>query len=420
MSLDETSISRTDEGAARTRLVEALDLERLRQQDLFSSLVESAASIAQTPVSVVALVDETHTHTVSTLGAPARSRPCDEVLGCEVVERGHPLIIEDLAVDARFPERAPQLDGRPVRFYFGQPLLLDRSIPVGTLSVIDFEPRRLSANQRGMLTGIARQIELQLEYIIRQDGAVEQSGLAAEIAASQRVAVRRQALANYLLHDVINAATAVKADADFVQSRARQDTELSDALDDVAEAVDAMAERLHSARELLLDPDAMLVGYGRDVDLCRLLEELRELNESQLAKSGRTLTIVDRLERSFISGESKLISEMFEGLLGASLAAAPAHSDIEVRLEELDEQTVQITYRDQGRPMSDKLRRRLFGHSDELFDEGDSSGDFDASMARDTVEALSLCSMIVEAHGGVMHAEDTDGDGRCFRIHLPR
>ncbi|MFW5966918.1 MAG: GAF domain-containing protein, partial [Persicimonas sp.] len=236
MSLDETSISRIDEGEVRARLVEALDLERLRSQDLFGSLVESAATTADAPVAVVGLVDQTHVHTVSAVGAPPRSRPCEEVLGCSVVERGHTLIIEDLRHDERFPGTSPELDGRVVCFYFGQPLLLDRSIPIGTLTVVDFKPRRLSVNQRGMLTDIARQIELQLEYIVRQDGALEHSGLAAEIAASRRVSVRRQALTNYLLHDVINAATAVKADTDYVRSRAEQNSELNEALDDIAEA----------------------------------------------------------------------------------------------------------------------------------------------------------------------------------------
>lgn len=419
MSLDETSISRIDEGQVRVRLVEALDLERLRRQDLFGSLVKSAASTADAPVAMVGLVDQTHVHTVSVIGAPPRSRPCEEVLGCTVVERGHTLVIEDLSNDERFPGKNPELDGRRACFYFGQPLLLDRSIPIGTLSVIDFKPRRLSVNQRGMLTGIARQIELQLEYIVRQDGALEHSGLAAEIAANQRVSVRRQALANYLLHEVINAATAVKADADYVRSRAQENPELNEALDDVAEAVDAMGERLHSARELLLDPEAMLLGYDREVDLGAVLSELGDLHRPQLERDDRELIIDDDLDERHISGEPKLLSEMFEGLLGASLSATPPSTDIEVTLEELDRQTVEIVYRDRGRRMSDRVRRKLFGGADEIFNEPDPRGDLEPAAARDTVEALSLCNMIVEAHGGVMRAEGDD-TGRCFRIHLPR
>lgn len=415
MSLDETSVSMDDDNQVRERLVDSFDLERLRRQDVFGHLVAAAASVARAPVAVVALVGSTHTHTISTVGVEPRSRPHQETLGPEVITRGHTLMIEDVSTDPRFVEDTPAIDGREVCFYFGQPLMIDNSIPVGTLSVIDFVPRRLSVQERGMLTRLARQVELQLEYIARQDATLEQSGLAAEIAASQRVGVRRQVLTNFLLHDVINAATAVKADADFVRARSDGPPEVSDALDDVATSVDRMADLLHSARSILLDPDAMLLTFERDVDLAELLAEFEQLHTPQLSKSKHQLTISNELEDARISGEPRLIREMFEGLLGASMAASDSGSSLDIQLSELDEQTVKIVYCDEGRPMSDTIKRQLFGR-----DGASDTAGAHAEVARDSIEGLTLCSMIVEAHGGTMHAENRDHSGRRFRIHLPR
>ncbi len=415
MSLDETSVSMDDDEQVRVRLVDSFDLERLRRQDVFGQLVAAAASAARAPVAVVGLVGSTHTHTISTVGVEPRSELHRETLGPEVVKRGHTLMVEDLSTDPRFAGITPLAGGREVCFYFGQPLMIDNSIPVGTLSVIDFEPRRLSVQERGILTRLARQVELQLEYIARQDATLEQSGLAAEIAASQRVGVRRQILTNFLLHDVINAATAVKADADFVRARSDGPPEVRDALDDVATAVDRMADLLHSARSILLDPDAMFLTFERDVDLAELLAEFERLHTPQLSKSKHRLTISDQLEDSRISGEPRLIREMFEGLLGASMAASDAGSRLEIKLADLDEQTVEIVYCDQGRPMSDTIKRQLFGR-----DGASDAADTHAEVARDSIEGLTLCSMIVEAHGGTMHAENRDHSGRRFRIHLPR
>jgi signal transduction histidine kinase len=106
---------------------------------------------------------------------------------------------------------------------------------------------------------------------------------------------------------------------------------------------------------------------------------------------------------------------MFEGLLGASMAAADAGSSLEIQLVELDEQTVEIVYCDEGRPMSDTIKRHLFGR-----DGATDSAGAHAEAARDSIEGLALCSMIVEAHGGTMHAENRGHSGRRFRIHLPR
>jgi signal transduction histidine kinase len=412
MSLDESSVSRVSDEDVRVRLVESFDIDQLRKLDIFQQQVQAASDVCGVPVAVIALVDRTHVHTLSAVGVEPGDSPRSEVLGGRVVDTERSLVVEDASKDTRLESGPPTVRGETVGFYFGLPLMIDNSVAVGTLSLIGFEPGRISARQRAALSSIARQVELQLEYIARKESSVEQSGLAAEVAVSHQVGARRQALTNYLLHDVINAATAVKADADYVRARAVGGPEVTDALDDIAEAVDAMAEMLHSAREILLDPDAVLGSLNRDVDIVGLIEELIELHRPQMSRDGRSVDLVVECSSDrYIGGERKLLREMFEGLFGTTLAATPPDTDITIRLLLPDPQTLEILYCDEGDPMSDTLKRRLHGRDHEP-DESD--------VARDSIEALSLCNMIVEAHGGSMRMDNLATTGRRFRILLPR
>lgn len=416
MSLDETSVTRTSSRAAREELVEALDVEALRQGNLFQEMVEAAASVCNAPVALVALVGHSHVQLLSAVGTQARELPLDQMLVEHVVSEGHSLLIEDVSSDARFKDAKIEVQGRQVCFYFGHPLMIDNTIPIGSLTVIDFAPRRLSAHHRAVLTSIARQVELQLEFIVRQKGTIEASGLAAEIAVGHHVNTRRQVLTSYLLHDVINAATAVKADAEYVRGRMSGDADVEEALDDISVSVDAMAELLHSAREILLDPEAALTEFSRDINLERVIEDVIELHEFQFARSGRQVRRTGTLSDPYIAGDRKLLREMIESLVGATLAATPAGSDIEIQLEELDSGTLELVYCDAGDAASDKIHNQVSKPALDMHERRE----LDAAGARDSMQALSLCSMIVEAHGGTMRIENLKPGGRCFRIFLPR
>ena len=65
------------------------------------------------------------------------------------------LLVPDAARDVRFRDK-PSVRGPPhVRFYAGAPLVLGDGARVGTLCVIDREPRKLRANELQALLDLA-------------------------------------------------------------------------------------------------------------------------------------------------------------------------------------------------------------------------------------------------------------------------
>jgi PAS domain S-box-containing protein len=142
-------------------------------------LVELAASIADTPIALVSLIDQDRQWFKGRYGLAARETERDVAFCAHaILAADHPLIVEDARKDPRFAGNR-LVDGEPgVIFYAGFPLLISpERLPLGTLCVIDRESRSLTPQVLRRLRVLARQIELLLEIRLRKN---EMDGLLAE------------------------------------------------------------------------------------------------------------------------------------------------------------------------------------------------------------------------------------------------
>jgi phosphoribosyl 1,2-cyclic phosphodiesterase len=149
---------------------EAQRLEILRQLCLLDTPAEErfdrhtriAASALDTPMAAVTLVDRDRQWFKSRRGFDAPETPRDQAICSHAVYHQEPVIVPDTLHDPRFAD-SPLVVGEPhVRFYAGIPLKVGDGAPVGTLCVMDYRPRDLSAEQVQVLTDIARLVEKEL------------------------------------------------------------------------------------------------------------------------------------------------------------------------------------------------------------------------------------------------------------------
>ena len=86
-------------------------------------------------------------------------------------------VVPDMTQDPRF-NRSPMVVGNPhCRFYCGMPLITDEGYALGTLCVMDFEPRQLSFEQIESLRRLSRQVLTQLELrrkLIEHDQTIKE------------------------------------------------------------------------------------------------------------------------------------------------------------------------------------------------------------------------------------------------------
>ncbi|MEO6245917.1 MAG: GAF domain-containing protein, partial [Opitutaceae bacterium] len=123
-----------------------------------------AAQICQTPISIVALVDENRLWFKSSIGL-ALTETSRGVAFCAhaILNRDEVLEVNDAQADPRFADSPLVTSGPHVRFYAGAPLVAPDGHVLGALCVIDRVPRQLTAEQTVALRALSRHTVIQLE-----------------------------------------------------------------------------------------------------------------------------------------------------------------------------------------------------------------------------------------------------------------
>lgn len=123
-----------------------------------------ASLICRTPIALITLIDEDRQWFKSRIGLDSAGMP-RELAFCAhtILEPDNVLTVADARLDARFCAN-PFVTGEPhVRFYAGAPLVSADGHALGTLCVIDREPRRLQPDQKEALLALSRQVMVLME-----------------------------------------------------------------------------------------------------------------------------------------------------------------------------------------------------------------------------------------------------------------
>ena len=142
------------------RALEILDTPR---EQAFDDITELAAQICGTPIALVSFVADERQWFKSCHGLDASETPiAQSFCAYAVADPRGPFIVPDARRDPRFADN-PLVVGPPhIRFYAGMPLVVPSGVPLGTLCVIDREPRELAAEQLAALERLARLVVVQL------------------------------------------------------------------------------------------------------------------------------------------------------------------------------------------------------------------------------------------------------------------
>ena len=138
-------------------------LDTLEEQ-AYDDLTRMAASVCGVPVALITLLDHDRQWFKSRVGLQATETP-REFAFCEHAIRkpGDVMVVNDASLDDRFATN-PLVTGDPnIRFYAGAPLVSASGQALGTLCVIDTQPRELDAKQAETLQFLAKQVMDKLE-----------------------------------------------------------------------------------------------------------------------------------------------------------------------------------------------------------------------------------------------------------------
>ncbi|MEU4624610.1 GAF domain-containing sensor histidine kinase [Actinoplanes sp. NPDC023801] len=147
---------------AALRSYEVLDHPRPAALD---DLTRLAASMFDTPMAAVSLVDRDRQWFAGSHGLADAQTPLDVSFCKHVIPAGRPLVVPDATRDERF-SGLPNVTGNPnIRFYAGAPIVDEDGYTLGAMCVIDDRPREVDDKQVRNLVTFAGQAAVHLASI---------------------------------------------------------------------------------------------------------------------------------------------------------------------------------------------------------------------------------------------------------------
>ncbi len=127
----------------------------------FDNLTNLASSIFGAPISIITLVDENRQWFKSCFGLPEEIKDTPREIsfcGHAINNPSEVLVIPDARLDNVFSDN-PLVSGDPnIVFYAGAPLISKNGYPLGTLCIIDFQPRNLKQQEVETLKILSSQV----------------------------------------------------------------------------------------------------------------------------------------------------------------------------------------------------------------------------------------------------------------------
>jgi diguanylate cyclase (GGDEF)-like protein len=175
----------------RLKALDALELLDTAPEAEFDELALLAAAICGTPICLVSLVDERRQWFKAAVGIDFKETTRESSICTYAIQQTGLFVVEDAMKDPLFAGNPLVTGETHLRFYAGMPLTTPEGFAVGTLCVIDREPRKLSEQQRNALKVLARQVSATMELGLKRRAlaaaTAEKDAAAARLRASEEL-----------------------------------------------------------------------------------------------------------------------------------------------------------------------------------------------------------------------------------------
>lgn len=131
-------------------------------EERFDRITRLAARLFDVPVALITLVDQDRQWFKSRHGMVAQQTSREESFCAHAILGSQTLVVADALGDDRFADNPAVQSGLRVRFYAGHPIAARDGSAVGTLCLVDHQPRDFGESERAALMDLAALVEREL------------------------------------------------------------------------------------------------------------------------------------------------------------------------------------------------------------------------------------------------------------------
>ncbi len=149
----------------RLAILKAYELLDTPEEERFDRITRLASRLLKMPVSVISLLDAQRQWFKSRAGTALKETVRSVAFCDKTIRDPDALVVHDAQTDQRFKDN-PLVTGSPhIRFYAGYPIRLTEGDALGTLCVMDDQPRAFSAHDVALLKGLTALVSAEIQEI---------------------------------------------------------------------------------------------------------------------------------------------------------------------------------------------------------------------------------------------------------------
>ena len=378
----------------------------------FDDVTLIASQVCNTPVSLISFVTFERQWFKSTVGFDGCETPLNESV-CQFAMHSPGLfVIPDLSQDERTKNNPLVTGGPQIRFYAGAPLRDTHGVPIGSLCVIDTQPRPegLTQQQGDALMALGRQVMAQLEarrvmMAQAQSKDAEHAVTALKLAEAQRIGQLREHFVAVLGHDLRNPLGAIASGLNLLsRENFSQRGGLITAM--MEQSVTRMTELIDSTLDFARTRmgSGLSVRLDAEAPLQPVLEQA--INELWVKWPARKINATFEIAQPVACDRAR-IAQLFSNLLANAFAHGDPTRPIVVEAV-TSPKAFSLSVANGGTPIPQAQIAKLF----EPFSQGKDSS------ANGLGLGLYIASEIAKSHGGTLKATSTEAQTR-FVFEMP-
>ena len=382
----------------------------------FDAIVELAAQICQAPIALVSLVDKNRQWFKAKKGLSAQETSRDIAFCSHAILQSEPLIIENALQDERFKDNPLVSDGPLIRFYAGAPLITPDGQKLGTLCVIDTEPRKLAQHQIKAIETLSQHVIhlMELRSMYQKSITLNQELIDKNAAMLEMSEHNKRFLAN-INHEMRTPLNAISGFSKQLIKRISK-LELPDYVSEGLDSIQVASKHLHNLISDVLDLskiDADKVDYmAKPFNPHHLLKEVVSINSVEAEKNqvNLQLEINENLPENMLGDEQK-IAQVLINVLSNAVKFTPENKSVTLRAN-VDGLNLVLQVTDQGVGIEQQNLDKNFQEFEQIANEL-------SARSKGTGLGLSIAKRLVTLMGGNIEVDSELGKGTCFTISIP-
>lgn len=362
----------------------------------FDKIAYLAAQIFNTPIAQITFVDDERVFfktNISPLEATEIDRKdsfCSTAILSDEVT-----LFEDL-LEVPILQKNPFVTmDNGVRFYAGAPLKTKEGLKLGTVCVLDVEPRKVTAKQLEMLETLSSIVMDELELKL----------------TTRKALYTQTEMMNRIVHDLKNPNTTISLSAELIKRKANDPKIVIDFADRIKNAANNVLICLNNLLDLSQIENANFKLEIKEIDILDILKQVKRNFELLALQKKQTVTITSNCN-TIVLADAARIQEAFENLMSNALKYAHINSEIKIKVS-IAENNLIVEFKDQGQGLTKDDLNKLFIKFAKL-------SAIPTGKEHSNGIGLSIVKILVELHSGKVWAEsEGKNKGASFFISLP-